>query len=218
MIYDSWNIKCDRQKFLSFWTLFYPFSSLATWRIKTFRLKKTTGDTIILYICTINDNHMMYGSWDMECIRQFFVILDRFLPFGQRKSKFSKNEKNTWRYYHFANVYHKWQLYEVWFLRYVAWWTELFVFLDHFLHFYTLNNPQKSKILKKKKLPWGIIILHMCARKWFLRYEAWQTKFLVILDQFLHFNPANNPKTKTFEKKKKKHWKYGHFRQVYQTP
>ena len=24
------------------------------------------GDIIILYMCTINDNHMMYGSWDME--------------------------------------------------------------------------------------------------------------------------------------------------------
>ena len=93
VILDSWNIKCDRQKFLSFWTIFYPFSSLATWKIKTFRLKKTTGNTIILYICTINNNHMMYGSWDMERIKQFFVILDRFLPFGQRKSKFSKNEK-----------------------------------------------------------------------------------------------------------------------------
>ena len=28
--------------------------------------KKTPGDIIILYICTINDNYMMYDSWDME--------------------------------------------------------------------------------------------------------------------------------------------------------
>ena len=24
---------------------------------------------------------MMYGSWDMECNGEFFVILDHFLPF-----------------------------------------------------------------------------------------------------------------------------------------
>ena len=32
-------------------------------------------------MCTINDNHMMYGSSDMEHDRQFFVILDCFFPF-----------------------------------------------------------------------------------------------------------------------------------------
>ena len=30
------------------------------------KMKKTPGDIIILHMCTINDNHMMYGSWDME--------------------------------------------------------------------------------------------------------------------------------------------------------
>ena len=29
--------------------------------------KKTPGDIIILHMCTINDNHKMYGYWDMEC-------------------------------------------------------------------------------------------------------------------------------------------------------
>ena len=26
------------------------------------KMKKARGDTIILHMCTINDNHMMYGS------------------------------------------------------------------------------------------------------------------------------------------------------------
>ena len=34
------------------------------------KMKKITGDIIILHMCTINENHMMYGSWDMECDRQ----------------------------------------------------------------------------------------------------------------------------------------------------
>ena len=45
-------------------------------------MKKTHEDIIILHKYTINDNHMMYGSWNMKCDGQnFFVILDRFLPF-----------------------------------------------------------------------------------------------------------------------------------------
>ena len=82
MIYRSWNITCDRQKFSTFWAIFCPFSPLATWKIKISTLKKIPGDIIILRICTINDNHMMYGSWDMERDRHnFFVILDHFLHF-----------------------------------------------------------------------------------------------------------------------------------------
>ena len=38
-------------------------------------------DIIILHRCTINENHVMYGSRDMEHTRQFFLILDHFLPF-----------------------------------------------------------------------------------------------------------------------------------------
>ena len=71
MIYGSWNIRCDRQKLLSFWAIFCPFSLTTTQKIIILKLKKTPGDIIILYICTINDN-MMYGSWYMECDRQNF--------------------------------------------------------------------------------------------------------------------------------------------------
>ena len=34
VIYRSWNIRCDRQKFLSFWAIFYLFSPLTTRKIK----------------------------------------------------------------------------------------------------------------------------------------------------------------------------------------
>ena len=42
------------------------------------KMKKLPEDVIILHICTINENLMMYCSWDM-----------------------STWEKNTWRYHHF---------------------------------------------------------------------------------------------------------------------
>ena len=54
----------DRQNFLSFWTVFCPFTPLTTWKIKFCKkLKTTPGDIIILHICTTNDNDMMYGFY-----------------------------------------------------------------------------------------------------------------------------------------------------------
>ena len=93
---------------------------------------KIAGDIIILHMCNINDNHMMYGSWDTERDGQnFFVILDRFLfspilpPSNLGNQIFEKMKKT-----------HKWQSYDVWLLRYRAWHTESFVILDRFLPFY----------------------------------------------------------------------------------
>ena len=44
-------------------------------------MKKTPRDIMILHMCTINGNYMMYGSWDMENDGQTFVIFDHVLHF-----------------------------------------------------------------------------------------------------------------------------------------
>ena len=46
-------------------------------------MKKKPGDIIILQICTINDNYMIYGSRDMERNRQedFLSFWTVFCPF-----------------------------------------------------------------------------------------------------------------------------------------
>ena len=120
---------------------------------------------------------------------KFFCHSGPFFALGPRKLKFWKNEKNTWRYYAFTHVYHKWQSYVVWFLIYGAWWTEFFVILDRFLHLYPPNNLKNQNFEKMEKLPGDIIILQMCTINsiWFLTYEAWQTEFFIILDCFLPF-------------------------------
>ena len=66
-------------KFFSFWAIFWSFSPLKTQKIilKLKKKKKTPGD-IILHICTINYNCMMYGSWNMECARQNFFYSGMF--------------------------------------------------------------------------------------------------------------------------------------------
>ena len=56
-------------------------------------------------------------------------------PNNPENQNFEKMGKNAWRYHHFTQVYHKWQSYDVWFLRYEEQPTEFFVILGHFLPF-----------------------------------------------------------------------------------
>ena len=90
---DSWDIRCNRQKRLPFWVLFCPFIPLTNQKIKILRKWKTTpGDIIILNLSTMNDNHIMYGSWDMGFNRQnLFSFWTIFCPFSE-KSKFWKKK------------------------------------------------------------------------------------------------------------------------------
>ena len=83
MVYGSWEMGCNRQNFFSFWTAFCPFTPPNNLKNQNFeKMKKTSGDAIILHTCNKNDNHMMYGSWDTERNRQtFFSFWNIFYPF-----------------------------------------------------------------------------------------------------------------------------------------
>ena len=139
-------------------------------------------------------------------ILSFWTVFCPFtLPKDPENQNFEKIKKNTWRYYHFTNVHHKWQSYDVWFLNYGVQQTEFFVILDRLLPFCSPNNP--NQILKKWKTPRDIIILHMCTINdnhdvWFFRHWVWRTDLFVILDYFLPFYPPNNLKNQNFKKLK----------------
>ena len=49
--------------------------------IKIWNKCKKPGDIILSHMCTVNEDHMMYGYSDIRHDRQFFVILGHFLPF-----------------------------------------------------------------------------------------------------------------------------------------
>ena len=81
IMYGSWNIRFDRQCFVLLGN-FLPFHP--PWRprkSKFWKTEKTPGDIILHIRITINDNHMMCGSWDMNhdriaChFRPFFALL-----------------------------------------------------------------------------------------------------------------------------------------------
>ena len=101
MIYSSWDIEQNIVK-LVILGLFLPFYPPKNPKNQNFeKMKQRPGDINILQMCPINEKHMMYGSWDMECDRQnFFVILDHFLPFYPPKNlknqNFEKMKKTPW--------------------------------------------------------------------------------------------------------------------------
>ena len=88
MMYGSWDRECNRQNFLSLWTIFHSFTPLANWIIKLFALPlsnlenqnfekmKKTGDIIytsfthILHKCTETYDHTIYNSGYMVRNRQ----------------------------------------------------------------------------------------------------------------------------------------------------
>ena len=69
MMYGFWNNEHDTiffvilDHFLPFQPPPSPLNNLENQNFD--KMKKNPGDIIILDKCTINDNHMMYGSWDM---------------------------------------------------------------------------------------------------------------------------------------------------------
>ena len=86
IMYGSWGTERDRQFFFLLLNHFLPFYSTNNPENQNFEKmkKKTSGDIINLHLHTTNEDHIMYGCWDLECYRDFFFfffILGHFLPF-----------------------------------------------------------------------------------------------------------------------------------------
>ena len=79
--YDVWFLN-SRQNVFLFWIIFYPFNPLTTQKIKIWKTEKSIWNVIMMHISTINQNHMMYSSWDMDCnwqhILPFWTIFCSF--------------------------------------------------------------------------------------------------------------------------------------------
>ena len=75
--HDIWFLKYKVRQTEIFKILdhFLPFQPLDNLENQNFNIgkKKNIWCITILHICTINDNHMMHDSWDMECNRHNFL-------------------------------------------------------------------------------------------------------------------------------------------------
>ena len=77
---------------------FYPPNSQKNQNFE--KMKQTPGDVIILYMCTKNYDHMMYGFWDTvrdrcNCDFSFWAIFCPFTPLTAKKKNqnFEKTKK-----------------------------------------------------------------------------------------------------------------------------
>ena len=74
---------------------FYPHNNPKNQHFE--KLKRLSGVIIILHMCTINDIHMMYGVWDINCDKQnfssFWTVFCRFNLLTTWKIKILKNWK-----------------------------------------------------------------------------------------------------------------------------
>ena len=64
MMYGSWDMEHDKQKFLSFGPFFALVHSKKTRNQNLEKMKKTPGDIIILHMHAKNNDHMRYSFWD----------------------------------------------------------------------------------------------------------------------------------------------------------
>ena len=78
--WKSWHMVPEMlsttDNFLSFWTIFCPFTPLTTRKTKLSKKWKTKARRYYHF--------MIYGSWDMTWQTEFFVTLEHFLPFYKK--------------------------------------------------------------------------------------------------------------------------------------
>ena len=130
---------------------------------------------------------------------------------------FLKIKKKTWRYPNFAPAYQKSWWYDLHFLRYRVWQTEMKKNCWRYHHFTHVHQKPQSYavqflrygvrhifvILKNTWKFYPFTHVHHKSRSydvWFMRYKVQRTKFIVILGNFLPSDPPNNPKNQNFEK------------------
>ena len=117
---------------------------------------------------------MMHGSWDIKAQGiEFLAIWGHFLPFDPLttpKIKFLKKWKTLLEISSFyTSVHHKWQSYDVWFLKYEACRQNLSFSL--FLPFYCSNSPKNQN--KKKKTTCRYHFAHKYQKVWPDVPEIW---------------------------------------------
>ena len=95
--WQSYDMGCDGQNVLSYWTIFCTFTSLTTWKIEILKKWKTHLEILSFYTCVQKIMIICYCSWDMvsdtcNCYFSFWAI---FLappptPNSPKKQNFKK--------------------------------------------------------------------------------------------------------------------------------
>ena len=121
MIYSSWHIAQNILKLVILGHLL-PLHPHKNSIIKILKNEKILLEISLFYTCVpkIAIIWCTVPEWDRQNFLSFWAFFLPFQPPDNRENQNFKIEKNIWRCYHFAHLHHKWQSYDVWFLRYGA--------------------------------------------------------------------------------------------------
>ena len=185
---------------------FFPFYTPNKSKNQNFaKMKKTPGDIIILHTYTLNDNHIMYGSWDIEYDRWNFLSF--YHPNNSKNQNFSKMRKLPGGIItsHKCTINDNHSRYGSWDIErngknFLPFWTAFF------FPFCILTTPKKQNFAEMKNLPEDITILHMYTlNDNHIMYGSWDTEhegqnFLSFWTVFCPFIPLRTQKNKISQK------------------
>ena len=139
-------MECNRHNFLPFCTIFLPFYPPNNLKNQNFEKWKKYGGIITLHLRTTNDDHMMYGSWDMEHDRHNFLslfgyVLLFYAPNNLENQNFEKMKKYTKNHDHMP--YCSWDMVRDECNCYFSFWA--------IFPFYPRNSPRNQNLKKKRK-------------------------------------------------------------------
>ena len=172
------------------------------------KMKETTGDIIVLHMCTINDNPMMYGSWDMECgiwHCGVMVITTAQLHSTKPKLRFCTGSNPAQGVSEIRNGEDLWQWSRLEIRLNAFRWSTIpqkqfiiiiimeitFCHFGQFFGLLPLKNQKNQNFEKMKKPSGDIIILCKCTRKsWsyailLLRYGMWGIVLVSTLNHYI---------------------------------
>ena len=118
-------------------------------------------------MCTINEDLMMYGSWDIKARQtEFFEILGHFLPFGPPNNPKNQNFEKMKKILGDIITLHLCTTNGDHVITVPGIWSATDIIFYHFGPIFALlspNNPPENRNFEKmKKRPGDIIILQKC--------------------------------------------------------
>ena len=222
MLPEIWSVTdiiyCHSGPFFPLLPIYWPQ------KLKFAKKKKTKTGDILSQICTINEDHTMYGPWDKRQNRQsflsFWAIFWSLTLRTTWKIKILKKKKTLGILSFYTCVP---QITIIWYMVPEIWsTTECFSFWIFFCPFCPTNNLPKENFEKINSRYHDFTLVYQKSQPYailFLRYDMWWMQLLFfILVYFLPFYPANGPNNQNWKKKKKekKAWGFRQFIQVYQ--
>ena len=159
MAHDGWNC-C-----FSFRAIFCPFTTqTAQNMIISKKWKQMPGDIIILHMSTINQDHMLYGSWDVKCKGKSFTSFCTFLLFDPSNNPKNQNSEKIKQHLEILSFYTcvpQMTIISCMVLEISSMTNRIFVILGYFLPFYPPENQtfekmncSENELLRKNELLW----------------------------------------------------------------